>query len=155
MIRSATPSDVPEIHQLICDLAEFEKLRHTVVSTPDDFLSALFGARPLMEAIVVEQTVNSDAPGKLSATALFHPTFSSFTGKSGLWLEDVYVRPEFRDQGIGRAILDHFLALAKSRGCARAEWSVLDWNQNAIRFYEGLGATVMPDWRIARISIDR
>ncbi len=154
MIRPATPADVPEIHALICDLAEFEKLRDSVVSTPDDFHDALFGDRPLMEAIVVEMTANADAPGNLSATALFHPTFSTFTGKSGLWLEDVYVRPEFRSQGIGRAILDHFLALARSRGCARAEWSVLDWNEHAIRFYEGLGATVMPDWRIARVSID-
>lgn len=153
MIRPATPADVPEIHELICDLAEFEKLRHTVVSTPDDFHAALFGERPLMEALVVEQAPDDAAPGKLRATALFHPTFSSFTGRSGLWLEDVYVRPEFRNRGIGRAILDHFLALAKSRGCARAEWSVLDWNEHAIRFYERLGATVMPDWRIARVAI--
>jgi GNAT superfamily N-acetyltransferase len=90
----------------------------------------------------------------LSATALFYSTFSTFTGKSGLWLEDVYVRPECRGHGIGRAILDHFLELARSRGCARAEWSVLDWNTDAIRLYENLGADVMPDWRIARVSID-
>jgi hypothetical protein len=154
MIRPATPADVAEIHELVCDLAEFEKLRHTVVSTPDDFHAALFGERPLMEAVVVEQAANADTPGKLSATALFYPTFSTFTGKSGLWLEDVYVRPECRGQGIGRAILDHFLELARSRGCARAEWSVLDWNTDAIRLYENLGASVMPDWRIARVSID-
>lgn len=154
MIRPATPADVAEIHALIRDLAEFEQLRDSVVSTPEDFQGALFGTRPVMEALVVDQSADDAAPGHLSATALFHPTFSTFTGKPGLWLEDVYVRPEFRSQGIGRALLDHFLALAKSRGCARAEWSVLDWNASAIRFYENLGATVMPDWRIARISID-
>lgn len=153
MIRPATPADVPEIHALVCELAEFEKLRHAVVSTPDDFHTALFGSRPMVEAVVADRPVATDQPAGLSATALFYPTFSTFTGKPGLWLEDVYVRPAFRGQGIGRAILDHLLALARSRGCARAEWSVLDWNENAIRFYQGLGATVMPDWRIARVML--
>jgi ribosomal protein S18 acetylase RimI-like enzyme len=150
-IRPATPHDVPEIHALVCELAEFEKLRHTVVSTPADFRNALFGARPAMEALVADPP--TPGPVRLAGAALFYPTFSTFTGRPGLWLEDVYVRPEFRSQGIGNALLDHFLSLARSRGCARAEWSVLDWNTAAIRFYERLGADVMPDWRIARVSL--
>lgn len=151
MIRPARPEDVDEIHLLVCELAEFEKLRHAVVSTPADFHEALFGDHPRLEALVAEAPEGES--GGLAGTALFYPTFSTFTGKPGLWLEDVYVRPAFRGQGLGRAFLDRFLALARRRGCARAEWSVLDWNEHAIRFYETLGAEVMPDWRIARVSL--
>lgn len=150
-IRRATPLDVDDIHALVCELAEFEKLRDTVVSTPTDFTTALFGERPLMEAIVSDAPANSE--DRLAGMALFYSTFSSFTGKVGLWLEDIYVRPAYRNQGLGTAFIEQFLALARKRDCARAEWSVLDWNKNAIQLYEKLGATILPEWRIARLEL--
>ena len=155
MIRPAIPEDVPEIHALTCELADYEKLRHKLISTPADFRRALFGERPLMEALVAEipEPTTPESPSQLAGSGLFYPTFSTFTGQPGLWLEDLYVRPQFRGQGIGRALLDHLLNLARERGCARAEWSVLDWNEPAIRFYQELGAEVMPDWRIARVEL--
>ena len=88
-------------------------------------------------------------------STFFFQTFSTFTGRQGLWLEDLYVRPEYRNQGIGKALLTHFLSVAQSRGCARAEWSVLDWNTSAIDFYEHLGAEIMPEWRIARLDLQK
>jgi len=146
-IRPARPDDESAIHSLVCELAEFEKLLDSVISTPADLAAALFADPPLLHALVAE--VGDQAVGM----ALFFPTFSSFAGKPGLWLEDVYVRPDHRGSGIGRGLLDAFLAQARSLGCARAEWSVLDWNEDAIRFYESLGAKVLPDWRIARIGL--
>ncbi|MDE0596557.1 MAG: GNAT family N-acetyltransferase [Roseibacillus sp.] len=155
MIRPATPADVGEIHALVCELAEFENLRPSVVSTPSDFLRALFTNPPRMEALVADlpEASPSDAPDRLAGVALFYPTFSTFTGKPGLWLEDLYVRPNFRAQGIGTAFLMRILELARERNCARAEWSVLDWNKSAIEFYRDIGADVMPNWRIARVEL--
>jgi GNAT superfamily N-acetyltransferase len=155
MIRPATPADVGEIHDLVCVLAEFENLRPNVVSTPADFHRALFTSPPRMEALVADLpgASPSDSPDRLAGMALFYPTFSTFTGKPGLWLEDLYVRPNFRAQGIGKAFLIRFLELARERNFARAEWSVLDWNESAIAFYRNLGADVMPDWRIARVEL--
>ncbi len=153
MIRPATPADVDEIHTLVCELAEFENLRHTVAATPADIHAALFGQRPVLEALVAPAPAPASSPDTLSGVALFYPTFSTFTGKPGLWLEDLYVRPEFRGQGLGTAFLQRFLDLARHRGCARAEWAVLAWNQPALRRYESLGADVMPDWRIARLNL--
>ena len=155
MIRPATPGDVAEIHELVCDLAEYEKLRDTVVSTPADFQEALFGNSPKAEALVADVPNHDASEGtpRLAGMAIFFSTFSTFTGKSGLWLEDVFVRPEFRGQGVGKAFLTEILAIARKRKCARAEWSVLDWNTPAIEFYEALGATVMPDWRITRVAL--
>lgn len=163
-IRRATPHDVAGIHALVCELAAFEKLHHTVVSSPADFHTALFGDRPLLEALVADAPPpEPEAPlaartpspigNGLAGTALFYPTFSTFTGKPGLWLEDVFVRPEHRGLGLGRAFLEHFLALARKRGCARAEWAVLHWNDHAVRLYQRLGAEVLPDWRLARINL--
>lgn len=150
-IRRATPVDVDDIHALALELAEFEKLSHTVVSTPADFTTALFGERPLLEAFVADAP--PDSAFRLAGSALFYSTFSTFTGKAGLWLEDVYVRPAFRGQGLGTAFIKRFLDLAQERDCARAEWTVLDWNENAIRLYEKLGASLLPDWRIARVDL--
>ena len=149
MIRAAAPDDVEELHALVCELAEYEKLRHTVVSTPEDMHSALFGKRPLLEALVAD----SQSANQLAGMALFFPTFSSFAGRPGLWLEDVYVRPDYRGRGLGKALLERFLMLARERGCARAEWSVLHWNEPAIRFYQNLGAELLSDWRIARVDL--
>ena len=145
-LRPATPADVPAIVGLIRELAVFEKLEHLVVVTPESLLPQLFGPRPNAEALVGE------VDGHVVAFALFFHNFSTFLGKPGLYLEDLYVQPAHRGTGLGKALLQALGALAVARGCGRFEWSVLDWNENAIRFYQGMGATVMPDWRICRIS---
>lgn len=154
-IREAIPEDIHELHSLVCELANYENLGHTVISTPTDLQEALFSETPRAEALVAETpgATGAESPFRLSGMAIFHPSFSTFTGRPGLWLEDVYVRPECRDAGIGKAFLERFLTIARERGCARAEWSVLDWNTPAIKFYERLGATIMPDWRIARMDL--
>lgn len=145
-LRPATPADAAAIIGLITELAEFEHLAHLVRATPEALVQHLFGERPVAEAVVV------DLHGQLVAFALFFTNFSTFLALPGLYLEDLYVQPACRGRGIGKALLQHLGALAVARGCGRFEWSVLDWNANAIRFYEGMGATVMPDWRICRIA---
>ena len=145
-LRPATPADVPAIVGLIRELAVFEHLEHLVVVTPESLLPQLFGLRPAAESMVGE------VGGQVVAFALFFHNFSTFLGLPGLYLEDLYVQPAHRGTGLGKALLKHLAALAVARGCGRFEWSVLDWNENAIRFYEGMGATVMPDWRICRLS---
>jgi GNAT superfamily N-acetyltransferase len=145
-IRPAEPADVADIVGLIHGLAEFEKLTHLVQVTPESLRPHLFGDKPVAEAIVAERA------GRVVAFALFFTNFSTFLAKPGLYLEDLFVEPGQRGQGIGQALLEHLARLAASRGYGRFEWSVLDWNQGAIRFYERMGATVMPDWRICRIA---
>jgi GNAT superfamily N-acetyltransferase len=145
-LRPACPADLPAIVALIRELADFEQLSHLVVVTPESLQPHLFGPRPAAEAVVAE------LDGAVVAFALFFTNFSTFLGRPGLYLEDLYVRPDFRGRGIGRALLQHLGALAVERGCGRFEWSVLDWNTNAIAFYEKMGATVMPDWRICRVT---
>lgn len=145
-LRPATPADCVAIVGLIRELAVFEKLEHLVVVTPETLEPQLFGPRPAAEAVVAE------VGGEVVAFALFFTNFSTFLGKPGLYLEDLYVRPAHRGSGLGKALLQHLGALAVERGCGRFEWSVLDWNENAIRFYEKMGATVMPDWRICRVT---
>lgn len=146
-IRPATPADLPAVVGLITELARYEKLEHLVEVTPEQLGSQLFGQRPAAECVVVP-----DAEGRLVAFALFFHNFSTFLGRPGLYLEDLYVQPQCRGQGLGRALLRHLGALAVARGCGRFEWSVLDWNASAIRFYEAMGATLLPDWRICRVS---
>jgi GNAT superfamily N-acetyltransferase len=145
-LRAAEPRDVPAIVGLIRELAEFEHLTHLLQVTPESLHPHLFGDKPVVEAAVGE--VN----GEVVAFALFFTNFSTFLSKPGLYLEDLYVKPEHRGTGLGRALLEHLGALAVERGYGRFEWSVLDWNEHAIRFYEGMGATVMPDWRICRLT---
>ena len=147
-LRPATPADLPAIVGLIRELAVFEKLEHLVVATPESMAPHLFGTRPAAEAVVAE------VDGAVVAFALFFTNFSTFLGQPGLYLEDLYVQPAHRGTGLGKLLLAHLGALAVERGCGRFEWSVLDWNENAIRFYESMGATVMPDWRICRITGD-
>ena len=147
-LRSAEPRDVPAIVGLIAELAEFEGLTHLMQATPETLHPHLFGARPVAEAVVAEVTA------EVVAFALFFTNFSTFLAKPGLYLEDLYVRPAHRSQGIGKALLSHLGGLAVQRGCGRFEWSVLDWNVNAIALYEQMGATVMPEWRICRVSGD-
>jgi GNAT superfamily N-acetyltransferase len=145
-IRPAAPGDVAAIVRLIQGLAEFEKLSHLVEVTPALLAPHLFGPRPVAEAIVAE------SEGRVVAFALFFTNFSTFLARPGLYLEDLFVEPEQRGRGIGQALLAHLGRLAATRGYGRFEWSVLDWNADAIRFYERMGATVMPDWRICRIA---
>jgi len=148
-LRPAAPHDVPAIVGLIGELAEFEQLSHLLQPTPETLAPHLFGDRPVVESVVAE------ADGRVVAFALFFTNFSTFLAKPGLYLEDLYVQPAFRGAGIGKALLGHLGALAVARGYGRFEWSVLDWNDNAIRFYEKMGATVMPDWRICRVTGER
>ena len=143
-LRPATPADLPAIVGLIRELADFEQLTHLVVVTPQSLEPHLFGPKPAAEAVVAE------VDGTVVAFALFFTNFSTFLGRPGLYLEDLYVQPAHRGAGLGQALLRHLAALAVERGCGRFEWSVLD----AIGFYEKMGATVMPDWRICRVTGD-
>jgi GNAT superfamily N-acetyltransferase len=145
-IRAAEPRDLADIVRLIGGLAEFEKLTHLLKVSPETLRPHLFGERPVAEALVAEQG------GRVVAFALFFTNFSTFLARPGLYLEDLFVEPDARGAGIGQALLTRLAQLAASRGCGRFEWSVLDWNVDAIRFYERMGATVMPDWRICRIA---
>ncbi|WP_109478059.1 GNAT family N-acetyltransferase [Paraburkholderia sp. C35] len=147
-IRAATTEDVGPMLALMYELAEFEHLTHLFIATEDDLRDALFGARPSAEAIVAERD------GAMIGYALFFHNYSTFLGRRGLYLEDLYVRPTERGTGLGSKMLRYLAALAVERQCGRFEWSVLDWNQNAIDFYQKMGATVLPDWRIVRITGD-
>ena len=145
-LRAAEVHDLQSIVGLIRELAEFEKLTHLVEVTPQSLQPHLFGELPAAEAVVAER----DA--QVIGFALFFTNFSTFLGKPGLYLEDLYVQPAHRGSGVGRALLTHLAALANARGYGRFEWSVLDWNVDAIRFYEKMGATLMPEWRICRVT---
>ena len=147
-LRAAGPQDAKAIVGLIRELAVFEQLEHLVVVTPETLAQHLFGPRPAAEAVVAERS------GEVVGFALFFMNFSTFLGRPGLYLEDLYVQPAHRSAGLGRALLQHLAGLAVARGCGRFEWSVLDWNSRAIGFYEKMGATVMPDWRICRVTGD-
>ena len=127
-------------------LAEYEKLRHACVATDERLRETLFGPHPAAEVIIAY------AGARPAGFALFFHNYSTFLGQRGLYLEDLFVKPEHRGHGIGRALLERLAQLAVDRNCGRFEWSVLDWNQNAIDFYEKMGATVLPDWRIVRVT---
>jgi GNAT superfamily N-acetyltransferase len=144
-IRPARRGDIPAIHCMIRALADFEKLTELCVASEIDLERALFGARPAAEVLVAWKNQEP------AAFALFFHNFSTFLGRPGLWLEDLYVRPEYRRQGCATALLRALAAIAHERNCGRFEWAVLDWNVSAIRFYQGLGAAILPDWRIVRV----
>jgi GNAT superfamily N-acetyltransferase len=146
LIRAATRGDVKEILRLIHELAVYEKLEHMAVGTEAMLGESLFGARRCAEALIAERG------GRAVGFALHFATFSTFLCKPGLYLEDLFVEPEHRGAGIGKALLRELAALALARGCGRFEWRVLDWNEPSIRFYESLGATVMPEWELVRIT---
>jgi GNAT superfamily N-acetyltransferase len=147
-LRFAEPRDLSAIVGLIRALAEFERLTHLRQVTPETLAPHLFGARPVAEALVAERA------GEVVGFALFFTNFSTFLGKPGLYLEDLIVTPAERGRGIGRALLERLARIAVERDYGRFEWSVLDWNESAIRFYERMGASVMPDWRICRVTGD-
>lgn len=147
-IRAATPHDTGAIFALTYELAEYESLTHVFVATEAGLHDALFGARPAIEALVAENE------GRIVGYALFFHNYSSFVGKRGLYLEDIYVQPAARGTGLGSALFQRLAAVAVERQCGRFEWTVLEWNQPAIKFYEKMGATVFPDWRVVRLSGD-
>ena len=153
MIRPATPSDVPEIHRLVCDLAEYEKARDQVEATPEHLHAALFGPGAAAYAHVAE----IDGPGggkQIAGFALWFLNFSTWTGRHGIYLEDLYVRPELRGGGHGRALLAELARICVERGYRRLEWSVLDWNEPSIGFYKSLGAIAMDEWTVYRLTGD-
>lgn len=155
-LRPAELRDVSTIVALIRELAEFEKLTHLLQVTPEKLRPHLFGEKPVVEAMVAELPESAVPEGepRVVAFALFFTNYSTFLAQPGLYLEDLYVKPVQRGAGIGEALLTRLARLAVERDCGRFEWSVLNWNTDAIRFYERMGATVLPDWRICRIAGD-
>jgi GNAT superfamily N-acetyltransferase len=179
-LRAAAPEDVPDLLRLIRALAEYERLTHLLEVTPEALAQHLFGERPAAEAWVAELTdggdpavpgrrdeggphddavagapragLSGDRRGAVVGFALFFTNFSTFLGRPGLYLEDLYVEPAQRGRGIGKALLRALGRLALERGCGRFEWSVLDWNADAIGFYRAMGAKLLPDWRLCRVA---
>lgn len=147
-IRAATPDDIPAIHALIVALAVYEREPDAVKASHGDLHRALFGAQPVAECVLAE------AGGQPVGLALFFTNFSTWTGRPGLYLEDLFVQPHARGAGLGKALLVHLAGLAVARGCGRFEWSVLDWNQPAIDFYSALGARPMAEWTVMRLEGD-
>ena len=145
-IRAAAADDVPLIRQLIAELAEYERLAHAAVATDDDLHIALFGAQPAAEVLIGE------VDGRPAGFALFFHSFSTFLGRRGLYLEDLFVRPAYRGAGLGRHLMAALARIAVQRGCGRFEWSVLDWNAPAIGFYRRLGAVGMDEWTVQRLE---
>ena len=130
---------------MILGLADYERLAHLCVTTEADLADSLFGVRPAAEVLIAEEN------GQAAGFALFFHNFSTFLGRRGLWLEDLFVLPAFRRRGCAKALLRALAGIAVERRCGRFEWAVLDWNEQAIGFYEALGAKVLPDWRITRM----
>ena len=147
-IRSATPEDVPTILQLIRDLATYERAPHEVTATEEQLTDVLFGERPAAEVLLAFE---GNAP---VGFAVFFHNFSTWLGRPGLYLEDLFVKPEVRGKGYGRALLVHLAKIARDRACGRMEWAVLDWNEPAIQFYRALGATPMHEWTVFRLTRD-
>ena len=147
-IRPAAPQDVPLILALVHELAEYERDAASVTATEAMIDEALFGARPAAEAVIAQRD------GEPVGFALFFQNFSTWTGRPSLYLEDLYVRPEARGHGVGKALLRHLAGIAIERGYPRFEWSVLDWNQPAIDFYRAMGAVAMDQWTVQRVSGD-
>ena len=145
-VRAATPADIATVLRFVRELAAFEREPDAVVATEAMLDEALFGEAPAAEAVIAEWE------GESVGFALFFPNFSTWTGRRGLYLEDLYVTPAARGCGVGRALLRHLAGLAIERGCARFEWSVLDWNTDAVAFYRALGAVGMEEWTVQRVS---
>jgi GNAT superfamily N-acetyltransferase len=145
-IRPARKEDLGDIVAMIRALADYEKLAHLCVATDADIEAGLFGPSPAAEVLIACKG------SETAAFALFFHNFSTFLGSRGLWLEDLFVRPEYRRQGCAGALLRALAQIAVDRGCRRFEWTVLDWNASAIDFYRALGAAVLPDWRIVRVT---
>jgi GNAT superfamily N-acetyltransferase len=147
-IRPAVRADAALIHRFISDLAEYERLSHEVVATPGRLAATLFGSPPGAEVVIAEWR------GEPAGFALFFPNYSTFLAQPGMYLEDLFVRPECRGRGIGKALLAHLASLAVERGYGRLDWSVLDWNEPAIEFYRSIGARGLEDWTQYRLDGD-
>jgi GNAT superfamily N-acetyltransferase len=147
-IVPAREADVPAILRMIKGLAEYERLSHQVVATEDSLRETLFGARPAAEVVLAYNG------GEPIGFALFFHNYSTFMGRPGLYLEDLFVVPSWRGQGVGKLLLTHLASIAVERRCGRMEWAVLDWNESAIGFYKRLGASLLDDWRICRLTGD-
>ena len=145
-IDAARPHDCDVVFALIRALAEYERLAVHVTGTVEDLRRELFSARPVIEAVIAWEEERA------LGFALFFHNYSTFLARRGLYLEDIFVVPEARGRGVGKALIRHCARVAVERGCGRFEWAVLDWNQPAIEFYQSLGATMLPDWRICRMT---
>lgn len=148
VIRTATPADSATLFLLIKDLAEYEKLSDSVIATEAKIRASLFGSHPSAEAVIGEED------GVPVGFALFFHNYSTFLAKRGLYLEDLFVKPDCRDRGYGKKLLIHLAKIAVARGCGRFEWAVLDWNTPAIDFYKKLGAVPMDEWTVFRLDSD-
>ncbi len=149
LIRKAEPGDIPVIINLIKELAEFEKLSHLVTDSEEGLRESLFGKEKFVEVYLAEYD------GNIAGQALFFKNYSTFLGKPGIYLEDLYVKPEFRGKGIGKELLLKVISIAKERNYGRVEWSVLDWNKPAIDFYNSIGAVMLDEWKIFRLTSDK
>lgn len=149
VIRSAEPTDIPMLFTLIKELAEYEKLSHAVTASEELLWNSLFGNDKSAEALLAE------VEGETAGIAIYFFNFSTFLGKPGIYLEDLFVRPHLRGQNIGKQILLQLIKIAKEKNCGRVEWAVLDWNSNAIEFYKKLGAKPMADWTVFRLTEDK
>jgi GNAT superfamily N-acetyltransferase len=147
-IRRATPADLPLIASLVRELAEYEHLAHQAVATEADFAESLFGPSPKAYALIVEHE------GQPAGFAMYFYNYSTFLGRPGIYVEDVFIRPEFRRNGYGRALFKYLAQKAVAEKCGRMEWWVLDWNEPAIRFYASLGAVPMDEWTVQRLTGD-
>lgn len=145
-IRAACVDDIPQILAFVRELADYEHLSHMVSATESGLRDALFGAHPGAEVVLAYEN------GTAAGFAVYFHNFSTFLGVRGLWLEDLFVRPAYRGRGYGKALLLHVAGIAADRGCGRLEWSVLDWNEPSIRFYQSLGALPLDDWTIFRVT---
>jgi GNAT superfamily N-acetyltransferase len=149
-IKPVTPEEVPALLELIRELARFEHLEHEVEATVESLNHAFFGPQPVAGALLARC---AGAPGdEVAGYAIYFFTFSSFLGRAGIWLEDVYVRPPYRKQGLGRQLVEAVARVGVEHGCGRFEWTALDWNERALDFYRGLRADVMKQWVLLRVS---
>jgi len=149
VVRAATKEDVPIIFSLIKELAQFEKLEHQINTSEEKLKQILFGKENFVEILIAE------FDGEIAGQALFFKNFSTFLGKPGIYLEDLYVKPKLRGKEIGTALLNKIISIAKDRNYGRVEWSVLDWNKSAVDFYKNIGAIPLNDWTIFRLSSDK
>ncbi len=147
-LRPAEEADLPLILEFIRELADYERLSHEVVADEESLRRHLFGPRPVAEVVLAE------VEGEAAGFALFFPNLSTFLGRPGIYLEDLFVRPALRGRGVGQALLSYLARLAVDRGCGRLEWAVLDWNDPAIGFYKSFGARPLEEWRVFRLAGD-
>jgi GNAT superfamily N-acetyltransferase len=145
-ITPITPNEVPLLLDLIRELARFEKLEHEVTATPELFTHALFGPKPAAGALLAR------CDGEVAGYAIYYFTFSTFLGRAGIWLEDLYVRTPFRKRGLGRQLMEAVAQVGVERDCGRYEWMALDWNENALEVYRRLGAREMSEWVLLRMN---